>query len=708
MDRLQPERYVLATSVGLSPGNKETLIEALAPWCASPADIYGPTELNALLRDYPEIERAHFKLWVSSTAILERILHARIFNITEATVGAAQAQLSRVVMHGGFDRALDILRDEHHVLIVGNPGIGKTTLARMLLCHYLREDFEPVCVVGNIDEAWDLVHGSLAVTRKTVILYDDFLGRFRFDAQRFGKNEEHSLFEFLDKVRRSPNLRFVMTTREYIMADARRVHGAFDERAGQILKCTLTLADYSQAHKAKMLFNHLYFSDLPDSRLAALVHSKAYSTIVNHTHFNPRIVENISTYANSKALTDREYLKFIQQEFDNPSKLWEHPFRNDIGPVARNVLAVLWTFGGKVSLDVLKASVLQVLAQEHCKNAPFLFTEALRQLDGNFILTNRYPRISTEEEPVHVAQFQNPSVEEFMDSVLTQDPQWVEQLAGSVVTFRQVYRLASHAHNKNTKIQFSTQFWSSLRSAVSVIKFPDGRVINYRRNGGEAEEVWENDSFLEARKVLTRLNIESHIRLRDAQFESLQAQVLTCDGWLGLIGKFSSDHSVVWVARELHSWVMEKSGWASEEKLTCQNAFREALMSLLADEDEIWMASIASLRVFADVLVSFGRPLKKQERNRFAAAAKIVQKTIEDNSDDVDEIQGEADELDALGKTCGFDVKTQAASLRSHADYVLDQQAEREMADPESRSYTSPASEESLDIDSLFTGLLDR
>ena len=106
--------------------------------------------------------------------------------------------------------------------------------------------------------------------------------------------------------------------------------------------------------------------------------------------------------------------------------------------------------------------------------------------------------------------------------------------------------------------------------------------------------------------------------------------------------------------------------------------------------------------------MSHGLPLRADEKSRFAAAAKVVQGTIEDNVDDPDEARGEADELDALGRVCGIDLKSQVASLRSHADYIAEKQVERGMSDPESRSYASSNDHEPLDLDSLFAGLLDR
>lgn len=201
------------------------------------------------------------------------------------------------------------------------------------------------------------MHSAAGTDRRLVVVYDDFLGTLQFDSMRFGKNEDHSLMELLDKATGSPNLRFILTTREYILEDAKRVHGAFDSRADELLRYTLTLADYTGEHRAQMLFNHLYFSDLPDSRLQKLVEKRVYRQIIAHKHFNPRIVESISKHANSRAMSDEEYVAFVEREFDDPSKLWEHPFRRDISPIARLVLAVLWSLGGRAELSALRSAV---------------------------------------------------------------------------------------------------------------------------------------------------------------------------------------------------------------------------------------------------------------------------------------------------------------------------------------------------------------
>jgi hypothetical protein len=106
LDVVKPDRYVLFTSVLLSPDNKDQLLLALRPWCKGTGDIYGATEVNGLLRKHSTVEQAHFKLWIASTAVLDRLLHSRIFNVTQATLESTKAFLSRIVIHDGFNRAL--------------------------------------------------------------------------------------------------------------------------------------------------------------------------------------------------------------------------------------------------------------------------------------------------------------------------------------------------------------------------------------------------------------------------------------------------------------------------------------------------------------------------------------------------------------------------------------------------------------------------
>lgn len=89
LDGPKPTRYILATSVGLTPTRKEELLTILTPYCLEPADIVGRDDINNLLTEYGAIERKHFKLWLTSTAVLERVLHSAFSRIQTPTLSAS-------------------------------------------------------------------------------------------------------------------------------------------------------------------------------------------------------------------------------------------------------------------------------------------------------------------------------------------------------------------------------------------------------------------------------------------------------------------------------------------------------------------------------------------------------------------------------------------------------------------------------------------
>jgi TIR domain len=109
IDRLAAARYILATSVPLTPKNKNELIQIIGPSLQTPGDIFGHGDLNGLLRKYTDIEKAHQKLWAQSTAVLQTVVEeavgkalsktgpippvlANLLPTAETTTGAAPAR----------------------------------------------------------------------------------------------------------------------------------------------------------------------------------------------------------------------------------------------------------------------------------------------------------------------------------------------------------------------------------------------------------------------------------------------------------------------------------------------------------------------------------------------------------------------------------------------------------------------------------------
>jgi hypothetical protein len=282
--RRKPSRYILATTKPLTARNIEELANILKPYCKSTDDILDAAYIEDMLTKHEEVLRRHYKLWVTSTPILRKVLNAGIYNRSESYIENLLLKSRTFVQPKALSEAQRILKENHTCIISGPPGVGKTTLADMLCLEYLASDFELIVISEDVLEADDVY----AQQRKQVFIYDDFLGRTDL-REKLGKNEDNRIVEFIRRINESPNHRFILTTREYILRAARIRYDRLDTGDIDPLKCVLEIDAYTELQRGLILYQHLAFSDgLQRSDIEDLVKNRRYIPIVRHLNYTPR------------------------------------------------------------------------------------------------------------------------------------------------------------------------------------------------------------------------------------------------------------------------------------------------------------------------------------------------------------------------------------------------------------------------------------
>jgi hypothetical protein len=124
-----PKRYLIATSVPLSPLQSRAIHSLLSPYSLSTNDIFGRRRIESLIAKYPTVETKYFKLWLTSTNILEKILHNAAVNNSEFYKDRIISRAKIYVPNSNFNIAQKKLEENKFLIISGTPGVGKTTLA---------------------------------------------------------------------------------------------------------------------------------------------------------------------------------------------------------------------------------------------------------------------------------------------------------------------------------------------------------------------------------------------------------------------------------------------------------------------------------------------------------------------------------------------------------------------------------------------------
>ena len=428
IQNLKPTRYVLTTSVSLSPQQSEEIKELLSPFVTSTGDIYGRERLNSLLTKHSEIERRHIKLWVASAGVLDSIINAGTHLVSHEEVERTLAAAKIYVRNSSFDEALAILKKDRVCIISGLPGIGKTTLARMLLLYFYDRKFDVVKITGDISEARSVGYHN----NPRFYYYDDFLGQTT-QADKLNKNEDQRLLDFMASVRDSKESVFVLTTREYILNQARLHYEKLAREKFDHRTCIIDLSKYSRRIRAQILYNHLHFSKLPRAHLEALVMKRGYVQIVDHKNYNPRLIEYLTDLAWIGEILPAEYLALFLRKLDNPVEIWEHAFRNQLSDRARHLLFVLTTMPTESRIgDVQQAFVSfhnSQCAEFGITHSVADFKSALKELDGTFVATRKVQEFV-------LVRFQNPSIRDFMQFLLLSG-ELLQEVISSLVFFEQ-------------------------------------------------------------------------------------------------------------------------------------------------------------------------------------------------------------------------------------------------------------------------------
>ncbi len=401
---LAPKRYLFFTSQSLTPNKSDELSSIFGNFLSQPDDIWGREDIESALKRNPEIVKSNIKLWLSSAAVIERILQSGLEAFTQSTKYEILEDLKVYARNPSFDDAIKKLEKEKILIVSGPPGVGKTTLAKMVSYSYLNDGWR-FYAINSLEDGFTKIEDD----NPTVFFFDDFLGRIELDRQSLLQRDT-ALSTFVKRVRRSKNARFILTTRAHIFEEARRLSDHVDDRRLQLAKYLLDVGAYTRKLKSHIFFNHLLVSGLSQQHFTSIIEGNWLGKIVDHKNYNPRVIASVSSDL-LDSVEPEEYPKYIYSSLQNPNLIWSKPFKT-LNMKCKNLLITLFfssQYGQKI--DVLRDNYLE-MHRAVClfysqPIEPDDFEEALRSLESGFISIAG-----------STVTFVNPSVRDFLKSYL--------------------------------------------------------------------------------------------------------------------------------------------------------------------------------------------------------------------------------------------------------------------------------------------------
>lgn len=435
--KLSPEQYYVCCSRELTPKNIQDIYNTFREFMASADNIITLTEIDSFLKnpDNTDVLQKHYKLWLDSTGILENIFTNGLFVDCEVLLYNIEEDKKLFVRTSAFDSALKLIQKNKAIMIVGNPGVGKTITSKMLVLYYAAQGYQVRYTTNGADLNTLKRSMSRDPDKKEIVLVDDCFGQAYFEMKESQNNELLSLIKY---IRMSKNKLLILNSRVTIYKEAKSrsvdLVKSLDKKEYKVF--IIDMDCLSAVEKAKILYNHLAFNNVPPEYYHALVEKRRYLSIVNHPNYCPRIIEHVCTPRIYQEVSANQFFSLFESSLSNPRETWENEFKYRLQKADRLLILTVYSLTETFAdYDFVKACFDHRIAEIPDIDKTINQFEGARDrlLDGFIKISDVHGKKSL--------SLMNPSINDFLEAFLVSNQPEFEELVSSICSGEQILRL---------------------------------------------------------------------------------------------------------------------------------------------------------------------------------------------------------------------------------------------------------------------------
>lgn len=276
------------------------------------------------------------------------------------------------------------LEDKNLLILVGNPGVGKSYNSKFLVAKYLEIGYKLLYSPNkNLKDILQEYNDE----EKFILFIDDIFGSNNIDfMSTISESEIVSLLENTNR-----NLKIIINSRISFFND---VNQKYDKIGRLGLKpFVIETSQFTYAEKARILIKHLKLSDIPQKciynlfekgnfYIEKITNSLNIYRIIYHKNYNPRLVE-LMTRLDIINFDDNYIDKFIEN-LENPYLIYDHSYNNNLENNERLIIKAIYLKSVyRNNYEVKVDSLYRIISQFNITEEEFKIS--LKKLEKSFV-----------------------------------------------------------------------------------------------------------------------------------------------------------------------------------------------------------------------------------------------------------------------------------------------------------------------------------